>query len=119
VCFLRGPRHMVDRAGDSKFSISEKEKLKRFVALILARRVAARRAQEARGPAPYTGPVNPSDMDSFGVEEGATDHARSPGRRVPPSGVRAGSTSTSNGDGDGGYDSDSDDTSRGGRQRRG
>lgn len=33
-------RHAADRAGDAKFHLSEKEKVKRFVALILARRQA-------------------------------------------------------------------------------
>jgi translation initiation factor IF-2 len=32
--------YSVDRAGDVKFQLSEKEKVKRFVALILARRQA-------------------------------------------------------------------------------
>ncbi len=36
---------MVDRAGDLQFSLSEKAKLKRFVALILARAIAKRKRQ--------------------------------------------------------------------------
>ena len=99
---------MADRAGDSKFSVSEKEKLKRFVALILARRVAARRAQAqdlAAPSAPIAGPVNPSDMDSFGVDASGAVEGPVGSEERSPGGTRQGR--------DRGYDSDSDSKIRG------
>jgi hypothetical protein len=99
---------MADRAGDSKFSVSEKEKLKRFVALILARRVAARRAhaQDLAPPsAPIAGPVNPSDIDSFGVDASGYEEGPVGSEERSLGGTRRGR--------DRDYDSDSDGKTRG------
>ena len=86
---------MVDRAGDSKFSTSEKEKLKRFVALILAKRIAKRKrpttsSSSSRGNGgPVVGSINPSDVDTFGFD--SSGHLTDGGSDVSNSGSGSGS----------------------------
>jgi hypothetical protein len=54
---------MVDRAGDRKFSVSEKAKLKRFVGVILARRLAQQKidSDAARRKAGGVAPPKPQE----------------------------------------------------------